>query len=383
VATSDGEDGIDAVRLMTVHAAKGLEFPAVFLPNLNEGSFPPRDHVSFIATPRGMEPDAVMGDGGTEEEACLFFVALSRAQDFLMLSRAETGGDKGSTTKQSSLLTMIGKGLEELGVKPMVWRSSASALPERKADLAELLPARAPKPRFAASALERYQRCSRLYYYVNELGLQGEEPAGDGARYSECMRAVNAWMQDEWRNGHLPDEAQVSNWITEFWREPGDPTELYRELAVERSHEVALQTRALYAARAGDETPTPDRVLVAELSNCVVNVSADLVSLDRDGGIRVVRQLEGKTGESDHTHPKLSLLRTGASAAFNGRPAAVEISYSRTGDTRHAPLKAAFEPGRLRKYEMAADGILRGRFEAKPSDPKMCATCPFHFICPE
>jgi DNA helicase II / ATP-dependent DNA helicase PcrA len=382
-ATGDAEDGIDAVRIMTVHAAKGLEFPAVFLPNLTEGSFPLRDRAPFIAEPNGLTGDRLMGDVDQEEEACLFFVALSRARDHLILSRAETAGAGGRLAKPSSFLTLIGEALDELGVKAVQWRSPAREAAGPTNEPVGFLPARNPKPRFSASSLELYRHCPRQYFYRKEQGLTGAERSGDAERYRECLRTINAWMQDEWRSGRLPDQAQVTRRTTEFWTEPGVPMELYRQLALERAQEVVLQTRALYAARAGSETPAPDQVLAAELSNCVIHVSADLISVGRDGGVRVVRQLDGKTGTDDHTHPRLSLLRTGMSEAFKGRAGEVELSYSRTGEVRSAPLRAQFEPGRLAKYEQAADGILRGRFDPAPADPGQCATCPFHFICPE
>lgn len=64
----------DAVRLMTVHTAKGLEFPVVFLCGMNEGIFPSRK----TRTKRGME-----------EERRLAFVAMTRAEDELYLTEAE------------------------------------------------------------------------------------------------------------------------------------------------------------------------------------------------------------------------------------------------------------------------------------------------------
>ena len=64
----------DKVKLMTVHAAKGLEFPYVFLCGMSEGIFPSRK----VRTLRGME-----------EERRLAFVALTRAEKGLYLSAAE------------------------------------------------------------------------------------------------------------------------------------------------------------------------------------------------------------------------------------------------------------------------------------------------------
>ena len=69
----DLSDSTDRIRLMTVHAAKGLEFPYVFLCGMNEGIFPSRK----IRTLAGME-----------EERRIAFVAMTRAEKGLFLSGA-------------------------------------------------------------------------------------------------------------------------------------------------------------------------------------------------------------------------------------------------------------------------------------------------------
>ncbi|MDY0013134.1 MAG: 3'-5' exonuclease [Rhodocyclaceae bacterium] len=68
--------GADAVQLMTVHAAKGLEFDVVFLSGLEEGLFP---HENGILEPEGLE-----------EERRLMYVAVTRARQRLYLSCAQS-----------------------------------------------------------------------------------------------------------------------------------------------------------------------------------------------------------------------------------------------------------------------------------------------------
>ena len=66
--------GQDALQLMTIHSAKGLEFSAVFVSGLEEGLFP--------------HENSMLEDGGTEEERRLMYVAITRARRRLYLSYA-------------------------------------------------------------------------------------------------------------------------------------------------------------------------------------------------------------------------------------------------------------------------------------------------------
>jgi DNA helicase II / ATP-dependent DNA helicase PcrA len=68
------------VRLMTVHAAKGLEFPNVFIAGLEQGLFP-HDHMGAHSHESGTRK--------IEEERRLFYVAMTRAGKRLFLSFAE------------------------------------------------------------------------------------------------------------------------------------------------------------------------------------------------------------------------------------------------------------------------------------------------------
>ena len=90
--SSDEERKSGKIKLMTVHAAKGLEFPVVFLCGLNEGIFPSRK----IDTMAGME-----------EERRLAYVAMTRAEKQLYLSGAAGRGFDGSVRFPSRFVTDI------------------------------------------------------------------------------------------------------------------------------------------------------------------------------------------------------------------------------------------------------------------------------------
>jgi DNA helicase-2/ATP-dependent DNA helicase PcrA len=99
---NQAQSGQDAVQLMTVHAAKGLEFDAVFITGLEEGLFP---HDNSSASAQALE-----------EERRLMYVAITRARQRLYLSFAQTRMLHGQTR-----YSMRSRFLEELPEAALKW----------------------------------------------------------------------------------------------------------------------------------------------------------------------------------------------------------------------------------------------------------------------
>src|SRR5205823_3115430 len=88
----------NAVQVMTVHQAKGMEWPTVFVPALQKNRFPStaggKGRSKWHILPRVAVPDAARYDGSTDDERRLFYVALTRSKKFLYCSFAPTPGNQ-------------------------------------------------------------------------------------------------------------------------------------------------------------------------------------------------------------------------------------------------------------------------------------------------
>ena len=113
---SDAETYRDRVRLMTIHASKGLEFPVVFLMAMNEGILPSRKTKTREAM---------------EEERRLAFVAMTRAKDRLYLSEAEGLANDGAVRFPSRFLLDVDKALLVFDPEP-----SKALIEEARAEIA-------------------------------------------------------------------------------------------------------------------------------------------------------------------------------------------------------------------------------------------------------
>ncbi|MDE3110629.1 MAG: UvrD-helicase domain-containing protein, partial [Acidobacteriota bacterium] len=160
---------LDAVRLMTVHGSKGLEFEAVHLPGLTVASFPSSNRGQRCPPPNGMidgNADVSPADEAKRahehEEECLFFVALSRARTPLRLYHARKQRN-GNGRSPSPFLNWLATLAQDVANPPV--------LP---------LPPGAPRPEPIAiawpadwsvtdSRLGAYEKCPRRFFYTHVL----------------------------------------------------------------------------------------------------------------------------------------------------------------------------------------------------------------------
>lgn len=164
----------DAVSILTVHSAKGLEFPVVFLVNLVEGRFPSRERKEQIPIPDNLIKEVLPeGDFHQEEERRLFYVGMTRAKERLIFSAASYYGEGKRERKLSPFV------YEALG-SSFVPPSGTSAGKEKQLPLfewskpKEILDETLPKTRvdyLSYSAIENFRTCPLHYKLKNILRI--------------------------------------------------------------------------------------------------------------------------------------------------------------------------------------------------------------------
>lgn len=161
----DIDTGPDMVRVTTIHAAKGLEFPYVFVVNMVDKRFP------AINRSRGIElPDALTkerlpeGDIHLEEERRLCYVAMTRAKDGLFFSSAE---DYGGRTKKK-----ISRFLAELGFDaPTVTPRPEGTITEAPKPVRTKRPDYVLPKYFSFTQLAAYDSCPLQYKYAHVIRI--------------------------------------------------------------------------------------------------------------------------------------------------------------------------------------------------------------------
>jgi len=161
----DPEIGPETVKLLTVHAAKGLEFTHVFVAGLVDKRFPTIERREQIEIPVELIKEVLPeGDFHIEEERRLFYVAMTRAKNGLYLTSAEDYG--GKRKKRASMF------LFELGLVKKEAPKKAAGGVEFKSPSPYPSPAwgegrlRLPLPKyFSFSQISLFEKCPLEYKY--------------------------------------------------------------------------------------------------------------------------------------------------------------------------------------------------------------------------
>lgn len=191
----DNIGGVDAVQLMTIHQAKGLEWPIVFIPAMVNRRFPSsmtgRERKWLI--PRDLF-DVEKYESDIDSERKLFYVALTRAKEILVVSYFKRISNK---VRPSEFIS------DGLNLSKMTELYRNDSLPLCKVETIEDIE---DIQTFAAGELITYGKCPQLYRFVHVWNYQpGLDPMiGYGNTLHFCLRHAGELIRDE---GYNPSSA--------------------------------------------------------------------------------------------------------------------------------------------------------------------------------
>ncbi len=390
--TRPAAETADAVRLLTVHAAKGLEFPVVFVLRLTKPSFPAPYREDLVEFPDELrEPDSrIKVDAKTvheEEERRLIYVAVTRAEDSLYLC-AKKGRGK-DPTPPGALRELIAAGKKEIpgcvefevltaAGGPVVIHAAAEPR-SRIAEWVDLPPLpHTTRHKLSASAIESYDRCPLRYKMSLEWNLP-EEPTANVHFGSAMHSALYAYF-DALRKGRpISTEAVVHYFLQEFAEKPiADATQ--RRLYEKEGPEQLRAFLGSPAAQPHGEVAMLEHSFSCEIAGSRIIGRIDRVDEDEDGYVIV----DYKTGnpKSQNTADESVQLSVYALAMSAKKPVKMLVLQNMEDNTSVVTTRSAEELlATETKIANVAAGIAAGEFEAKPG--RHCSWCAYRSICPE
>lgn len=357
---------IDAVRLMTIHGSKGLEFPIVHIAGVNKDSIPGSVRPNKCPPPVGM----ITGGQGTaedlaraahiEEQECLFYVAMSRARDRLAFYAA-TATANGRARPLSPFLERIGP-VDSHPVTPRTVLPLAS-------DEVPVPLLFTGTPRFSSDAVGLYDSCARRFLYTHLLQVGGRRTMSAFMQMHDSIREV-------YRAVVAAGDSAPSD-LNDLLSSAFEKNGLHEHGYVEDYRGMATTMLQYFlASRSGAQVETPTALHVT-FDNHEVEVTPDEVLVRN--GIRTLRRV--KTGHASSGEGKDVGAAAFILAARSAFPdATIELVYLADAEAKPLTLSTKELSNRRDKLENIFQGIRAGQFKAEPSDA-ICPNCPAFFVC--
>ncbi len=410
----------DAVAVLTVHKAKGLEFPVVFLPGLVAGRFPLPGRGEPLALPGGLgrgEPQTA--ETFLAEERRLFYVAMTRARDELILSHAADYG--GARARRVSPFV-----LEALDLPAAAGAAGAGAAEPAPMDrLAAFAGAAEPAEALRGPIeeplslsfyqVDDYLTCPLKYKYAHVLRVP--LAPHHAIIYGAALHKAVQFFHHRHARGQVMSDAELIEVFEAAWTNDGFVSREHEEARLEagraalrRFREAQLAPDAViptYVEREFSFTLDGDRVrgrwdrvdvepagedgTTVEPSGPVAAPHADVVTptLGMLGRERVtitdykssdVRD-PAKARQRARDSLQLAIYAMGYEAMTGRLPDAVQLHFLELGLIGRVDV----DPKRLAKARkqiaQAASGIRARDYTARP-DYLSCTYCAFRDICP-
>jgi DNA helicase II / ATP-dependent DNA helicase PcrA len=390
------KDDADAVRLMTAHGAKGLEFSHVFILRATRGSFPASYRETLVEFPRELrDPDtATATDDKTlydQEERRLFYVAMTRARDSLHIyGKQGIGRDK----------TPAGL-MRELIANPELqpWLRSRSALPSQPELISIAAAADADHPegsrlaawlvlpaiegldaRLSATAVETYETCPLQFKFEREWKLSRQVHAA--MQYGAAMHRVLLTYYDSVRLGRTKSDDELLQLFGDDLAASGIQDNYQKELYLKQGQ---VQLRDFLAGTRS--SPTPEVLHTEEWFEVQVagtKVAGRIDRMDRtaDGSVAIVDYKTGKARSQEDADEslQLSIYAMAAHEKWGYRVGGL-LFHNLEGNVPVFSKRTEFQlEGARERVLDVARGVAAGNFEPKVG--RHCNFCAFRGLCP-
>jgi len=385
--TVEADLDTDAVNVLTIHKAKGLEFRVVFMVNLVQGKFPWPHRPHPLEIPDSLIKEALpKGDFHIQEERRLFYVGMTRAKEELYLTSAEDYGGKRLRKVSQFVLEALGKKAPETEKK----KASAMEAIERFAphkDSVQAKPAGIPegKPiKLSYYQIDDYITCPLKYKYVNIIRVPILEH--HTVIYGRAMHdAVSKYYQHKMSKAPM----ELGDLLQAFERS-FDPQGFLDKAHQEERYKVGRDALAGFFKREEQSKNIPalieepfsfmfednkitgrfDRVDKTPEGAMVMDFKTSQVKSQKEADKRVKESLQ------------LKLYSLAYLECFKELPKRVGLYFLESGIIGYADV----EEGDLDKIKenirTAASGLRQQNFAATPNYQD-CKYCAYNQICPE
>ncbi|MCR4324646.1 MAG: ATP-dependent helicase [Candidatus Curtissbacteria bacterium] len=390
-STAQIDPDLDAVNIMSIHSAKGLEYKVIFLVSLVTDKFPVRDRSEPIPLPDSLIKESLpSGNFHIQEERRLFYVGLTRAKDFLYLTYARDYGGK----KTRKVSPFVLETLDVTQVEGMPQKSSAIEQIERfKPDNAAQMTLDFEKKTVSFQDrildlsridVESYLSCALQYWYGHIVKLQ--VPRAFNLVYGIALhKAVEEFYRYRIRGQLLP----LSDLITVLenaWVSEGFISSEHEKLVLTKARKVISD---FYEREKSQDV---DNVVVEEpfkFTHEKIIVRGRIDFLQRGDRVRLIdfKSTENVDEKKGTNHVKqsiqLKIYTLYYFKKYGKLPDEIGIYFLENGMISTIKPAQSIISEAISALEVTASGIRAGKFNANPKEGSFtCQFCSFKDICP-
>jgi len=398
----DDEAPGNSVQLMTVHGAKGLEFPHVFLLRVNYGCFPARERSPLFEFPaKLMKEDLPAGNFHIQEERRLFYVALTRAERKLTITTLTEKKGKVPTFIEDILMDPTVRKRDVLQISPKVKLRDKSASDDADKSAKLLFPSLSERPRIgsqitkwaetyhpptpeplklSASAVDAYRKCPQLFLFSRLWSLK-EGPAAT-LSFGAVMHTTVRRFIDQYRKGvKLPFDEVARVFETE-WTSAGYEDE-YQES--EYKKDGLEQLRVFHEAFLANPPEVMEQEKAFELpleNNVIINGRIDQINSLGKKDVEIIDYKTGKSRkEADARRDlQLSIYAIAAKEILELNPVRLAFHYLQNNQVQTTTRTDKQLDEAQKVVQEAAADIRAGEFS--PRRGFACRGCAYKPVCP-
>jgi DNA helicase-2/ATP-dependent DNA helicase PcrA len=361
----------DAVRIMTVHQAKGMQWPVVFVPALVKNRFPvkkPGGRNVWHLLPRQAIRRQERFEGGLEDERRLFYVAMTRSQKFLHLTWGPLPGNQ-LFQKPSVFWEEI---LASKYVKRRVpdYSSRRRLPPKARAGVTNVV--------FSFSDLKYFFECP--YQFKLRVLYGFNAPIHEALGYGKSLHDALAEVHARAIRGDIADVSEVPRLVDKHLRVPYAYPALREEL--EAAAERVLREYLRDNAALFDKIEFSEKQIEISLDGGVNVVGRiDLVRRIDTGETTIVDVKSSERAQAeDVTEAQLHVYALGYQELTGRRPDYVEVYELDERKRRRRSVDDDFIEDVKARTRAAADALRSGLLPPSPA-PKKCAACDYRGMC--
>jgi DNA helicase II / ATP-dependent DNA helicase PcrA len=397
----------DAVQLMSVHAAKGLEFPHVFILRLTKYDFPSGVRRPVFEFPAElMKEEQPKGDFQIQEERRLFYVAMTRAQLRLTLSTIVNKRKKASPFLEDFLRNPRIQKMDVAQSAPRVVvpteEENASELELAAPDPAPLFrslrekskaysrialwakafhPPRPEPLQLSASAIGAYETCPMKYLFRYSWGIRGGP--NPQTQFGNMMHtAIKDFVGEVRKRGRAVPLEEIVAIFEREWTSAGFPDEYQEEEYRKAGREQLEAFYRTYIAAPADVLYQEKPFELPLEHDVAVTGRMDQVNRTGDGQVEIIDYKTGRVRDAKRAAADLQLgiYALAARDVLDLEPSRLVfynlVNNEAVATTRDEKALAATK----QKITEVADLIRAGEFAAKPSFA--CGYCDYKPMCP-